>query len=95
MLKLTMRCARCSKLVERDVTGEALSDDMIRKFGFSYMIVKKKPALICNDCERQFKDLQGKLQDYVLKAECDFFDTCEEEKDNGRNNNGGTENNGV
>lgn len=95
MIKLTMRCARCSKLVERDVTGEALNDDMIRKFGFSYMIVKKKPALICNDCERAFKDLQDKLQDYVDKAECNFFDTCGEEKENGRNIDGGTKNERV
>jgi hypothetical protein len=78
--------------VEKDVTGEALSDDLIRKFGFTYMIVKNKPALICHGCAKKFKDLQDELKDYVNKAECEFFDTCGEEKEYGRANNGGTKN---
>jgi len=94
MLKLTMRCARCSKIVEQDVTGDSLNDDMLRKFGFTYMVVNKKMSLICNSCEKGFRELQEKLKEDAYKAECEYFNTCQERK--GKDGNiYGTENNGM
>lgn len=81
MVKLTMRCARCSKTVERDVTGETLNDDMLRKFGFTYMVVNKQTKLICHGCEKEFRTLQASLKEYTYKAECEFFNTCGEKED--------------
>jgi hypothetical protein len=51
--------------------------------------------LICNQCEKLFKELQDKLS-IILKTEvCSFFDNCGKEKENGdkgRTEKGRTEN---
>jgi len=86
MVKLTLQCSRCGEEFVQDVTGDALNDDVIRKFGFTYMVVKGKTLLICHPCEKEFRELKEKLEVYVHKAECEFFDTCGKDKDG--NNNG-------
>ena len=83
MILLTMRCSRCSKEVSHDMTDRTLNNDLVRKFGFSYTHDGKTNVLICNQCEKQFKELQEKLEGIVKIEMCSFFDNCGKEKENG------------
>lgn len=83
MITLTMQCSRCSKEVSSDMTDQILDNDLVRKFGFSYINSGKVNVLICNDCEKLFKDLQDKLHGLVKIELCGFFDNCEEGEENG------------
>jgi hypothetical protein len=62
---------------------------MVRKFGFGHAHNGKTNVILCNACERQYSDLQDRLEIAVKQEMCDFFDNCEGEE-NGRN--GGTKN---
>jgi hypothetical protein len=93
MLKLTLRCYRCGKEVERDITNIPLTDDMIRNFGFEYSNLEGKNVLICKECATNFYKLQEELKDYVYKKECEFFKTCEGKGKNGNKRNSGRKKN--
>jgi len=91
MITLTMKCSRCSKEVSHDITNERLNEDMIRKFGFSYVHTGKKNVLICQDCEGLHKEVKAKLEGIMKTELCNFFTDCEKEGkngENGRTNNG-------
>ena len=78
MVTLTIECSRCGKEASQDMTNTTLNNDIIRKLGFSYANDGKKNIVICNDCGRQYKDLQERLEDLVKVEMCDFFNNCEE-----------------
>jgi len=83
MITLTMKCSRCSKEVSHDMTDKTLNNDLVRQFGFGYTHDGKTNVLICNQCEKLFKDLQDKLEGLVKMEICSFFDDCGKEKENG------------
>ena len=88
MIIISIKCARCSKEFSQDITNTSLSNDLIRKFGFGYTHNGKTNVVLCNDCEKQYNDLQERLEVAVKSEMCDFFDYCEGDE-NG--NTGGTE----
>jgi hypothetical protein len=81
MIILTMQCSRCSKEVSHDMTDQTLNNDLVRKFGFSYIHNGKKNALICTQCEKSFKELQERLEGLVKTETCSFFSDCGKEED--------------
>ena len=83
MIILTMKCSRCSKEVSHDMTDKTLSNDLVRQFGFGYTHDGKTNVLICNQCEKLFRELQDKLSVLMKTEVCSFFDDCGEEKENG------------
>jgi hypothetical protein len=83
MITLTLQCSRCSKEVSHDMTNQTINDDLVRKFGFSYLHDGKTNVLICNECENLYKELQGRLDNIVKSEVCGFFDNCGKEKENG------------
>lgn len=83
MITLTMKCSRCSKEVSHDMTDQTLNNDLVRKFGFGYTHNGKTNVLICNQCEKQFRELKEKLEGLVRTETCSFFDNCGKEKENG------------
>ena len=83
MITLTMQCSRCSKEVSHNMTNQTLSDDLVRKFGFIYLHDGKTNVLICTECEKLYKDLQGRLDNIVKLEVCSFFDNCGKEEENG------------
>jgi len=90
MITLTMQCSRCSKEVSHNMTNQTLSDDLVRKFGFIYSHDGKTNVLICNECEKLFIELQGRMDKIVKLEVCSFFDNCGKEEENG--NRDGTKN---
>ena len=85
MITLTMKCSRCSKEVSHDMTDKTLSNDLVRKFGFSYAHDGKTNVLICNQCEKSFRELRDRLEGLVKIETCSFFDNCGKEEENGDN----------
>ena len=85
MITLTMKCSRCSKEVSHDMTDKTLNNDLVRQFGFGYTHDGKTNVLICNQCEKLFKDLQDKLEGLVKMEVCSFFDDYGKEEENGDN----------
>jgi len=83
MITLTMKCSRCSKEVSHDMTDQTLNNDLVRKFGFGYTHDGKTNVLICNQCEKLFKELKDKLSVLVQTETCSFFDKCGKEGKNG------------
>lgn len=83
MITLTMQCSRCSKEVSHDMTNQTLNNELVRKFGFGYAHDGKTNVLLCQDCERSFKDLQDTIEDKARIELCSFFDNCEKEGKNG------------
>ena len=67
------------------MTDQTLNNDLVRKFGFGYTHDGKTNVLICNQCEKQFRELQEKLEGLVRTETCSFFDNCGKEKENGDN----------
>ena len=82
MITLTMKCARCSKEVSHDMTNQTLSNELARKFGYGYAHNGKTNVLICNQCEKLFKNLEEKLTEQSRIEMCNFFRNCRKEKDN-------------
>ena len=74
------------------MTNQTLSNDLVRKFGFTYAHNGKTNILICLDCERLYKDLQDKIASEVENKLCEFFDDCAERK--GQDGNRGKPKNG-
>ena len=91
MITLTMQCSRCSKEVSHDMTNQTLSNDLVRKFGYAYAHTGKTNTLICQDCERLFRELKDTLEDKVAREVCSFFGNCQG-KGNGNGNTGEPEN---
>lgn len=73
MITLTMQCSRCGKEVSHDITNKTLSNDLVRKFGFSYAHNGKTNVLLCSECEKLLNGLQEKLNDHTTKEICSFF----------------------
>ena len=69
MLKLTATCERCGETKELDVTGRTISDDAIRKIGFSYVCGN----LVCKKCSLAFDEYKEELELQKKRKECDFF----------------------
>jgi hypothetical protein len=65
------------------MTDQTLSNDLVRQFGFSYTHDGKTNVLICNQCEKLFRDLKDKLSVLVQTETCSFFDNCGKEEENG------------
>lgn len=83
MITLTIKCSRCSKEVSHDMTDRTLNNDLVRKFGFSYIHSGKINVLICNQCEKLFNELREKLDGVVRTELCSFFDNCGKEEEDG------------
>ena len=65
------------------MTTQTLSNDLVRKFGFSYAHNGKTNILICLDCEKLYRDLQDRLEGQAKQEICSFFDNCGKDKTNG------------
>ena len=76
-MTLTIRCDRCSKEVSRDIMGETLNNDIIRKFGFYNAHNGKNNVLLCCECKNGLKELKDQLEKYVKNETCSYFDNCE------------------
>lgn len=83
MITLTMQCSRCGKEVSHDMTNKTLSNDLVRKFGYSYAHNSKVNVLICNACGNLLKGLEDKLSERMKEELCSFFNDCEKGKENG------------
>ena len=83
MITLSMQCSRCNKEVSHDMTNQTLSNDLVRKFGFTYAHNGKTNVVICVDCGKEFSELQERLEATTRKELCGFFENCGEDKDNG------------
>lgn len=84
MLKLTMQCARCGKVSEREVhqIDKSVSRFMYKE-GYRYLYVGGVNRLVCPACQEEFLEFQNKLEKEMEDKWCSFFESeCElKEKD--------------
>lgn len=78
MLKLIAECARCGKVVELDIEGRNLSNDILKIMRMTYLNINKENLLICGDCHNLYLEFKDKLVSDALKRECEFFNNCDD-----------------
>lgn len=89
MLKVSMSCSRCGKVVERETDDvEQTIKHYIQEEEFTYIFVGGVNRLTCEECRSEYVDFQNNLEKELEDKYCDFFDAECKEKDDERDTRG-------
>jgi len=82
MLKLTIQCDRCKRVLELDIHYKNKAeniDDMLMANNYSYIYVGDINRLTCQICKEKYLTLQERIKREIMDKYCEFFETIKNE----------------